>query len=165
MYTLTELFSLKEKIVVITGAGGLLGRKHAEAVIAYGGIPILLDITEKSIESFAHELEKKYKSRVIAKVVDITNEDQVKLSSERVFKEYGKIDGLVNNAANNPKVEDSKADFSRLENFPLDIWNNDIAVGLTGSFLCSKHFGAFIAAFWISTASFFWHMSQYFLHL
>jgi len=49
---------------------------------------------------------------------------------------------LVNNAANNPKVEDNKeVNFSRLENFPLNIWTDDIAVGLTGSFLCAKHYG------------------------
>ena len=49
---------------------------------------------------------------------------------------------MVNNAANNPKVEDSKSvNFSRLENFPLNIWNDDIAVGLTGAFLCAKHYG------------------------
>jgi NAD(P)-dependent dehydrogenase (short-subunit alcohol dehydrogenase family) len=55
---------------------------------------------------------------------------------------FGKIDGLVNNAANNPKVEDNnEVNFSRLENFPLDIWNADINVGLTGAFLSAKHYG------------------------
>ena len=46
--------------------------------------------------------------------------------------------------ANNPKVEDAKPgqQWSRLENFPLDVWNADIAVGLTGAFLCSRIFGA-----------------------
>jgi NAD(P)-dependent dehydrogenase (short-subunit alcohol dehydrogenase family) len=50
---------------------------------------------------------------------------------------------LINNAANNPKVEESTEgkNFSRLENFDLEIWNQDLAVGLTGAFLCSKHFG------------------------
>ena len=146
MHTPKELFSLKEKIVVITGAGGLLGRKHAEAVIAFGGIPVLLDITEKSIESFAHELEEKYKSRVIAKVVDITNENQIKENAKWLINEFGKIDALINNAANNPNVEhNSDKNFSRLENFQLDQWNKDISVGLTGAFLCSKHYGSIIA--------------------
>ena len=49
---------------------------------------------------------------------------------------------MVNNAANNPKVEESaEVNFSRLENFPIDIWNDDINVGLTGSFLCAKYYG------------------------
>ncbi len=52
----------------------------------------------------------------------------------------------MNNAANNPKVEAAAAEnFSRLENFPLGNWDADIAVGLTGAFLCAKHYGAAIA--------------------
>ena len=35
--------------------------------------------------------------------------------------------------------------FSRLENFPLNLWEKDISVGLTGAWLCSKHFGSVIA--------------------
>ena len=45
--TLNNLFSLNKKIVVITGAAGLLGRKHAEAIAAYGGTPVLLDLSQK----------------------------------------------------------------------------------------------------------------------
>ena len=55
---------------------------------------------------------------------------------------YKKIDCLVNNAANNPKVEDKPdINFSRLENFPLEVWTKDIAVGLTGAFICAKNYG------------------------
>ena len=74
--------------------------------------------------------------------VDITNEIQIEENCNSIIDKYGKIDGLVNNAANNPKVEDSsEKNFSRLEKFPLEIWNQDIAVGLTGSFLCAKYYG------------------------
>ena len=63
-----------------------------------------------------------------------------------LIKKFSKIDALVNNAANNPKVEgNGKNNFSRLENFPLDIWNQDVAVGLTGAFLCAKYYGYEIA--------------------
>ena len=49
---------------------------------------------------------------------------------------------MINNAAKNPKVENTHKDnFSRLENFRLADWESDIAVGLTGAFLCCKHFG------------------------
>ena len=58
------------------------------------------------------------------------------------MKKYGKIDGLVNNAANNPKVENNdELNFSRLENFPMSLWNDDLNVSLTGSYLCSKIYG------------------------
>jgi NAD(P)-dependent dehydrogenase (short-subunit alcohol dehydrogenase family) len=60
----------------------------------------------------------------------------------------GRVDILINNAANNPKMDASSLDQAaktRLENFPLEIWNQDIAVGLTGAFLCSRIFGTEMA--------------------
>jgi NAD(P)-dependent dehydrogenase (short-subunit alcohol dehydrogenase family) len=139
---LGELFRLDGKIIVITGATGLLGRKHAEAVACYGGTPILLDLSQQVVDDFTHELNAKYKVGSVGFAIDITDEEMIKSNVEKLIERFGKIDGLVNNAANNPKVEDSKkVNFSRLENFPLNIWNDDIAVGLTGSFLCAKHYG------------------------
>ena len=137
-----NLFSLSGKIVVITGAAGLLGEKHAEAVAAYGGTPVILDLSQTVVDVLAEKLNKQYKTNAIGFSIDITNESKVESVSNEVFKRFGKIDGLVNNAANNPKVEaTSERNFSRLENFPLNIWEQDIAVGLTGSYLCTKYFG------------------------
>ena len=137
-----NLFSLSGKIVVITGAAGLLGEKHAEVVAAYGGTPVLLDLSQTAVDVLAEKLNKQYKTDAIGFYIDITNESKVESVSNEVFKRFGKIDGLVNNAANNPKVEaTSEKNFSRLENFPLNIWEQDIAVGLTGSYLCIKYFG------------------------
>ena len=137
-----NLFDLYGKIVVITGAAGLLGRRHAEAVACYGGTPILLDLSQQIVDSFANELNEIYKVNAVGFSIDITNEKAIKNNVKQVIEKFGKIDGLVNNAANNPKVEDDKGvNFSRLENFSLSVWNDDIAVGLTGSFLCAKHYG------------------------
>jgi len=139
---LVDIFSLNNKIVVITGAAGLLGRKHAEAVAVYGGTPILLDISKNSVDSIAHELNNKYNVGAAGFDVDITDELQIQNNVTFLLEKYKKIDCLVNNAANNPKVEDKPGiNFSRLENFPLELWDKDIAVGLTGSFLCAKHYG------------------------
>ena len=141
-----DLFSLKDKVVVITGAAGMLGRMHAEAVAAYGGHSILLDLTEESVTTIADQLNDQYGVRSMGFAVDITDETQIKSNTIEVIECFGKIDGLVNNAANNPKVEgSSERHFSRLENLPLEVWNQDIAVGLTGAFLCSKHYGYQIA--------------------
>jgi NAD(P)-dependent dehydrogenase (short-subunit alcohol dehydrogenase family) len=139
---LEDLFRLDGKVIVITGATGLLGRKHAEAIACYGGTPILLDLSQQAVDDFANALNEKYKVNSVGFVVDITNEKAIENNVKQLIENFGKIDGLVNNAANNPKVEDSKeVNFSRLENFSLDIWNDDIAVGLTGAFLCAKHYG------------------------
>ena len=139
---LDNLFKLDNKNIIITGATGLLGRKHSEAVANYGGTPILLDLSQQAVTELADELNNKYSVGAVGFAVDITNENAIKNNVKQLIELFGKIDGLVNNAANNPKVEDSKeVNFSRLENFPLDIWNDDINVGLTGAFLCAKHYG------------------------
>ncbi len=143
---LDQLFRIDGQVVVITGATGLLGRKHAEVVAAYGGTPILLDLNQDVIDSFAKELSEKYNVPATGMVVDITSEESIAANCALLLEQFGSISGLINNAANNPKVEDSsEKNFSRLENFPLDIWNQDIAVGLTGAFLCAKHYGNAIA--------------------
>jgi len=139
---LSNLFSLKGKVILITGASGLLGRQHAEAVAAYGGMPVLLDVSQETVDEQASNLNRRYPVNAVGFEVDITKELKVKTNAEYILKKFGKIDGLVNNAANNPKVEgNSEKNFSRIENFPLDMWNQDIAVGLTGAFLCAKHYG------------------------
>jgi len=138
-----NIFSLEGKVVVISGASGLLGRSFAEAVSIFNGRPILLDIKEGTARSLAQELNKKYSVDAIGFDIDITSEEQIEKNVIEVLNDCSKIDCLVNNAANNPDVnKDSKnEEFSRLENFKIESWEKDIKVGLTGSFLCSKHYG------------------------
>jgi len=77
---------------------------------------------------------------------DITSEDELRHALADILAVHGRVDILVNNAANNPKVEAQGAlDHTRLENFPLAHWHADLAVGLTGAMLCSRVFGAEMA--------------------
>ena len=141
-----ELFSLKSKVIVITGAAGLLGHQHAAAVARAGGIPVLLDLKAEQLEAVTRAIESSHGMSGAGYIVDITNELEIEANCRAVLQRFGHIDGLVNNAANNPKVEgDGSKNFSRLENFLLPAWEADIAVGLTGAFLCAKHYGSAIA--------------------
>jgi NAD(P)-dependent dehydrogenase (short-subunit alcohol dehydrogenase family) len=141
-----NLFHLKDKVVVITGALGLLGKKHVEVVAQNGGIPIILDIKDKAVLSLAKNIERKYNLPALGLEVDITDEKKIIESCRFIVKKFGRIDCLVNNAANNPKAEKvDKSNFSKLENLSLEVWNRDIAVGLTGAWLCSKHYGTEIS--------------------
>ena len=139
---LENIFRLDEKVIVITGAAGLLGKKHAEAIACYGGIPILIDIDQNKLDIVVNEINENYQINCKGYVVDITVEEQIKENITELIKDYGKVDGLINNAANNPKIEKKNdIEFSRLENFSEHTWNNDIDVGLKGAFLCSKYYG------------------------
>jgi len=141
-----DLFRLDNRVAVITGGAGLLGRQHAEAISSVGGVAVLADIPAARPEAVAASLSEKWKSRLLGFEVDITKPDEIERMKNLLTERLGGIDILINNAANNPKVEEgSAAHFSRLENFPLDTWTADLAVGLTGAFLCSKVIGQAMA--------------------
>lgn len=142
---LNSMFTLKDKNIVITGSLGLLGTQFSNAVAEHGGNPILIDLDQKKLNIQANSIKKKYDVRCTGYSIDITNESNFTNKINLIVSEFKKIDGLINNAANNPKVEDSKNSFNRVENFDLKIWNDDLDVGLRGSFLCIKYFGTEIS--------------------
>ncbi len=141
------MFDLTGKIIVITGGAGLLGQQYAEAIAEYNGIPVILDLSDDKIQTVVSRIKEQYNVKAVGMVTDITSEEQISQSCQKILKDFGKVDVLINNAARNPKVEDNDngKNFSRLESFDLELWNQDLSVGLTGSFLCAKHFGHAIA--------------------
>ncbi|MFH1133495.1 MAG: SDR family oxidoreductase [Nanoarchaeota archaeon] len=136
-----DMFRLNGKVCIITGGAGLLGVKHAEAVIDAGGIPVLLDIDEKSLATAL----KAFKGKAFGHMVDITKKAELERVKKEILAKQKAIDVLINNAADNPKMEGAKTNWSRLENFPVDLWDRSLAIGLTGSLLCSQVFGAEMA--------------------
>ncbi|HXM10301.1 MAG TPA: SDR family oxidoreductase [Terriglobales bacterium] len=144
------LFDLTGRAAVITGGAGLLGIKHAEILAAAGGSPVLLDLPQAEPEVAAAAIAKKYGVDAAGFATDITQLADVEQVRDELLARFGHIDILINNAANNPKVESvgsssSSKVWSRLENFPIEIWNDDLRVGLTGAFLCSRVFGSEMA--------------------
>ncbi|HJN24421.1 MAG TPA: SDR family oxidoreductase [Rhodospirillales bacterium] len=141
-----ENFSLEGKVIIITGGAGLMGAKHAEAIVEANGIAVLWDIDAKAAGTVAESISGGSGAEITADRVDITDLESIKDGFERVLKRHGKADGLINNAANDPKVDTSDdLAWSRFENFSLDAWNMDMGVGLTGAFLCSQVVGSWMA--------------------
>jgi NAD(P)-dependent dehydrogenase (short-subunit alcohol dehydrogenase family) len=144
---LRDVFDLSGRVAVITGGAGFLGVKHAEAIAELGGIPVLVDVAAAAAAARASEIADRFERPALGIGCDITADADVMGLRDRLLDQFGRIDILINNAANNPKVEDpSDTTFCRLESFPLALWNQDIAVGLTGAFICSRHLGAAMAA-------------------
>lgn len=139
-----EKFKVTGKVCIITGGAGLFGQKHAETVMEGEGIPALIDISEELLEKARRQLLEQYPdAKLETYAADITNRDELIKVRDDLMNKYEHIDILINNAANNPKVEDKQKNFGniRFDNFPINIWEDDIRVGLTGSFLCSQVFG------------------------
>lgn len=145
--SIKKMFNLTGKVAVITGGAGMLGEMHAEAIAEAGGHPILADINADLAVDKAKTISEKYGVDSMGIQTDITNKIEIETLLDVVIKRFGRIDILINNAANDPKVKAKNEDhsWSRLENFSVELWNQDIAVGLTGAFLCSQVIGSEMA--------------------
>jgi len=140
-----ELFDLKGRVAIITGGAGLLGYYHGAILNAAGAYVVLLDLPVANPQLRARQLATEYGSEALGIATDITSEVSLQQARAQVLERFGRIDILINNAANNPKVEEGSTNWSRLENFPIEIWDADIRVGLTGAFLSSRVFGSEMA--------------------
>jgi NAD(P)-dependent dehydrogenase (short-subunit alcohol dehydrogenase family) len=137
-----KLFDLTGRVAIITGGAGLLGGQHAEAIAGAGGIPVLVDLALSQAEGKAGRLADAFGVPACGMQADITQPAQIQAVLMDVVARYGRVDILINNAANNPKMETpSDTAWSRLEHFPLEQWAADLAVGLTGAFVCSQIIG------------------------
>jgi NAD(P)-dependent dehydrogenase (short-subunit alcohol dehydrogenase family) len=144
-----DRFMLHGKVCVITGAAGLLGIQHTHALLDAGASVVLLDISEDALDKVSRELFLHYnKERILTQLCNIVDKNSILIAKGEILKRYNKIDVLINNASNNPKVENlnNGKNWSRFENFDIDVWNSDIQVGLTGAFLCSQIFGTEMAS-------------------
>ena len=122
---MTDIFDLTGRVIVVTGGNGMLGQQHCDVIREFGGYAVPLDIS-------------------LPNGVDVTDRNRVSFACDMILRAHSRIDGLINNAANNPKVEGG-AKFPRMEEFPLGMWNDDINVGLTGAMICTSVFGAEMA--------------------
>jgi len=139
----SNAYDLNGKVALVTGGAGLLGVHHASALIENGATVYVADINDKAVEKACVELGESAKPLYL----DVSVVDNVESALNRILEEVGGIHILVNNAAIDPKVDaNSMVETSRLENFPMEQWQFQIDVGLTGAFLCSKVFGSWMAS-------------------
>ena len=88
-------FSLKNKVIIVTGALGLLGRQHVEAICEAEGIPVLIDLNQKALDTYINEILKKYKIDASGYSVDITDEKQIIKSCDEIISKYKGIYPLI----------------------------------------------------------------------
>ena len=145
---MNEKYDLSGKSALITGAAGLLGGQHAIAILQHGGTVVLTDVNQAELKKKAQILSEEFgKNNVFFFLMDVTSEDSINNVLEKLTLAGIHISILINNAAIDPKVgpKETLSESSRLENFSVEQWNKELAVGLTGTFLCSKIFGTAMA--------------------
>lgn len=135
------------KFALVTGATGLLGRSHLEALAEIGYNLVLVDLNLKKLKILKKNLKKKFsKLTILFYHCDIVSETQVLSLKQKLEKNKIFINCLVNNADINPKMLSvKKVKSSKIEEYKLEDLKNEISVGILGTFNCSKFFGSSMA--------------------
>ncbi len=136
-------FDLSGRDALITGGGGFLGPEHGIGLARFGAAVILIDIDKDGLRAARELVVAKVPDAVVkTAVVDITRETSLVGLKNDLEKDRITIDILVNNAALNPKMDTISGNTSgTVENYDMDLWDREIRVGITGTFLCCKLFG------------------------
>jgi NAD(P)-dependent dehydrogenase (short-subunit alcohol dehydrogenase family) len=127
---------LDGRTALVTGAEGFLGQQWVSALLAAGASVVGVDLVAAAPRDDRHRHEQ----------VDITDPAALTDLRDRLTASGAPIDILVNNAAVDAAVNESGlADPGRFETLSVSRWEAEIAVGLTGAFVCSQTFGPAMA--------------------
>lgn len=139
-----NLFSLKEKVAIVTGSCGLIGKHHCQALAEAGAYVVAADLNQKAAQDVINQLSGE---NHLAVGIDVSNKESINQAKDTILEKYKTIDVLVNNAAINDMFENPAmaAEQSMFENYPLDMWQKSLDVNLTGVFLCSQILGTVMA--------------------
>lgn len=139
-----KLFPLQEKIAIVTGAAGLLGKQHCFALAEAGATVIACDLDGNGCIKIAEKIG----NNSVGKTLDISAAASIKKLRKEILKDFGSIDILVNNAAINDHFDSAASAFelSRFENYPLALWQKSLDVNITGTFLCCQILGSEMAS-------------------
>ncbi len=128
-----HLFNLENRVVVLTGACGLIGKILSEALKERGARLALVDLPAAHPEEFAARVGGE--SYGIAG--DVSKSESVTNLVERVLQRFGRVDVLINNHQYKPEGFTS----AKAETFPEQLWDSIVDVNLKGTFLTCRDFG------------------------
>jgi NAD(P)-dependent dehydrogenase (short-subunit alcohol dehydrogenase family) len=142
MTTTATPCEVKDKVVLITGATGVLGTVYCDAFGAGGARVVLVDLPQRDPVRRAAELEARHAGQALGIPCDVGEEAEVRGLAARVLERFGRIDVVINNAAATSEFLASRGDhFGPFETYPLWSWDANIRTNLTGPFLVCREFG------------------------
>jgi len=136
---LQQLFSLKGKNAIVTGAMGILGKRFCSGLAEFGANVALVDLDQAAVDTFAHELSDSYGVKAVGIACDISSPESVRNMVAKSVIELGEVNILHNNAAG--KSNDLDAFFAPFEEYSLEQWREIMSVNIDGMFLVAQAVG------------------------
>ena len=130
---------LDGKVVLLTGAAGILGREFAAGYCEMGASIVLVDIDKETVNAVASELAKTYGVKTLGISCDVTSSESVEKMTDEAIAEFAEIHVLHNNAAT--KGTDVRAFFAPFEDYSLEVWRQVMSVNIDGMFLVAQSVG------------------------
>ena len=137
---------LTGKTAVVTGGGGILGPRFVDALAARGARVALVDAVTEKADGAAAEINGKRPDACRPYACDVVDPAAVKALHEKVKKDLGPVDILVNAAAaKSPDFFKGFEEVGAFESFPIEDWNHVMGVNTTGVMICCREIGAAMA--------------------
>jgi len=127
---MNDLFSLQDKVAIVTGGNGGIGKSIARGFASVGANIVIAARNEAKTAEAVLDISKEFGTRVIGVRVDVREENQIRALADKVLETFGRIDILVNNAGTN--IRRLPQDYTAAE------WDEVLATNLRGAFLCSQ---------------------------
>lgn len=136
-------YSLKGKVIVVTGGTGILGNSFVNGIVEAGGTVGILG-RNKTVANERADVINKNGGKALALVADVLNEDELLSAQKQILDAFGRLDGLVNAAGGNmPQgVLQPDEDIFKLN---LDGMKQVMDLNLWGTLLPTQIFGEAIA--------------------
>lgn len=139
--SILDRFRLDGRVAVVTGGAGLLGAEFCRTLAEAGASVVVADINQDAAEAVARQIGRNGAS-AFAFPLDVTRLESSRDLVAETLSRYGRLDILVNSAALDPKFDPQALARGllpgRFEDFPLELWNQALAVNLTGVFLVTQ---------------------------
>jgi 2-deoxy-D-gluconate 3-dehydrogenase len=137
-----DLFRLDGRVALVTGGAGLLGRRYCTALLEQGARIVVGDLDGERAAVLASELGTE---DVLGTQLDVADEASVHATVEAAKEKFGRLDILVNNAAltvrGGSQALQPSDYFARFEDYRRAVWDEAVAVNLTGMVLCAQAAG------------------------
>ncbi|KAH7465880.1 hypothetical protein KRP22_014883 [Phytophthora ramorum] len=127
---LTQLFNVKDKVVVVTGGGRGIGKMIADGFVQNGAKVYIASRNLEACQVTAKELNAKGPGMCIPLQVNLTSEDECKKFADEVAKREKRVDVLINNSGDGVETP--------VENTPASAWSETFALNVTSSYLLTR---------------------------